>query len=61
MNKYLLILIALIDALVIATVLLLKGTLSNELLIGLLIFASLFTLRLISNQIIITNGNNKKN
>lgn len=61
MNKFLLILITLVDALVIAAVLLLKGTISSELLIGLLIFSLLFTLRILSNQIFITYGNNKKN
>ncbi|MCU0351423.1 MAG: hypothetical protein MUF43_11460 [Flavobacterium sp.] len=60
-NLLILLLITLVDVLIIGMYFLINDTVSTELLIGLLIFALLFTLRFISNQIIITNGNHKKN
>jgi len=59
-NLLILLLITLVDVLIIGMYFLINDTVSTELLIGLLIFALLFTLRFISNQIIITNGNHKK-
>jgi hypothetical protein len=60
-NLLILLLITLVDVLIIGMYFLINDTVSTELLIGILIFALLFTLRFISNQIIITNGNHKKN
>lgn len=60
-NLLILLLITLVDVLIIGMYFLINDTVSTELLIGLLIFALLFTLRFISNQIIISNGNHKKN
>jgi len=59
-NLLILLLITLVDVLIIGMYFLINDTVSTELLIGILIFALLFTLRFISNQIIITNGNHKK-
>ena len=61
MNKLVLLIITLVDLLIMGIVYLANGTIEKELLIGLLIFFLLFTLRILSNQILITNGNNKKN
>ena len=60
-NLFLLLLITFVDLFIIGLFFFINDKVSTELLIGLLIFALLFTLRFISNQIIITNGNNKKN
>ena len=61
MNKVVLLIITLVDLLMIGIVYLTEGTIEKELLIGLFIFFSLFILRILSNQIFISNGNNKKN
>jgi hypothetical protein len=61
MNKLVLLLITLVDLLIMGIVYLANGTIEKELLIGLFIFFSLFILRILSNQIFISNGNNKKN
>jgi hypothetical protein len=61
MNKVVLLIITLVDLLIMGIVYLANGTIEKELLIGLLIFFLLFTLRILSNQILITYGNNKKN
>ena len=61
MNKLVLLIITLVDLLIMGIVYLANGTIEKELLIGLLIFFLLFTLRILSNQILITYGNNKKN
>jgi hypothetical protein len=61
MNKVVILIITLVDLLMIGIVYLTEGTIEKELLIGLFIFFSLFILRILSNQIFISNGNNKKN
>ena len=61
MNKVVLLIITLVDLLMIGIVYLTEGTIEKELLIGLFIFFSLFILRILSNKIFISNGNNKKN
>jgi hypothetical protein len=60
-NQLILLFIIISDIALIGLFFLTKDSISGELLIGLLIFSLLFTLRSISNQKIITNGNNKKN
>lgn len=60
-NQLILLFIIITDIALISLFFITKDSISGELLIGLLIFSLLFTLRSISNQKIITNGNNKKN
>lgn len=60
-NQLLLIIIIITDLVLIGLFFSIKDSISAELLMGLLIFSLLITLRSISNQKIITNGNNKKN
>lgn len=60
-NQLILLFIIITDIALISLFFINKDSISGELLIGLLIFSLLFTLRSISNQKIITNGNNKKN
>jgi len=60
-SLFILALITIIDLVVIGLFFTSSDKIATELLIGVLIFALLFTLRILSNQIIITNGNNKKN
>ena len=60
-NQLLLIIIIITDLVLIGLFFSIKDSISVELLMGLLIFSLLITLRSISNQKIITNGNNKKN